>query len=399
MSAQRQAFEATVAELMEQAQCFASRWALVDSPFDSGGMLADAESAKTDLRKKIEAAISQQAPVSAKTELYRAAIDCEHIISQDRIELFYDDEKPGNNALNQLHRRLDAAIAQSRAQVVPAEPVGYVMQDAHGDIVYGWSVEQDKTLLLDVDIRYPGNAPHEWRPVYLAAPAVSDPAEADLGLMASLADILDGKDLGDGVSVDPWESLRRRVLSLMAAAPSAPIEPTPPTATSGWATVPIDPTPAMVDAAMRETTACDEDFRCEDSRRDFRVGYRAAVSAAPAEPTPEAPDKVALWRHGAMSGVQPTPDQIQAAEALPEPSRSVVSAAWGLEMTDAQIDALGEPTGVLHRDDGYYSWTKGREPERRSGDTYRMDFFTRADVRAIVRAAIAASKPAAEVKS
>jgi hypothetical protein len=38
--------------------------------------------------------------------------------------------------------------------------------------------------------------------------------DADLGLMASLQDILDGKDTGEGVCPEPWESMRRRVLAL-----------------------------------------------------------------------------------------------------------------------------------------------------------------------------------------
>lgn len=41
---------------------------------------------------------------------------------------------------------------------------------------------------------------------------------AACGMMGALAEILDGKDDGAGVSNDPWETLRRRVLALMAKA-------------------------------------------------------------------------------------------------------------------------------------------------------------------------------------
>lgn len=43
-----------LAAIMEQAQVFASTYALIGSRFDTGQFLEDAEEAKTDLRKMIE---------------------------------------------------------------------------------------------------------------------------------------------------------------------------------------------------------------------------------------------------------------------------------------------------------------------------------------------------------
>lgn len=67
-----------------------------------------------------------------------------------------------------------------------------------------------------------------------------------------------------------------------------PVRPQP-VATHGWLLVPQEPTEAMVDAAMRDTTACDADFRDDDLRRDMRVGYRAMVATPPAAHAVEAP--------------------------------------------------------------------------------------------------------------
>lgn len=44
-----------VDEIMEQAQVFASAWSLVGGRFDNGNMLTEAEEAKSELRKMIEA--------------------------------------------------------------------------------------------------------------------------------------------------------------------------------------------------------------------------------------------------------------------------------------------------------------------------------------------------------
>lgn len=46
--------------------------------------------------------------------------------------------------------------------------------------------------------------------------------EDDIGCTASLQDILDGRDTGEGVANPPWEPLRRRVLGLVAGAPAIP---------------------------------------------------------------------------------------------------------------------------------------------------------------------------------
>lgn len=54
-----------------------------------------------------------------------------------------------------------------------------------------------------------------------------------------------------------------------------------------------------------------------------------------------------------------------------------------------------EPSGLLHRDDGYYTWTKGREPERGSGGVFCVPFFTEADVRAAIAADHARAVPVA----
>jgi len=42
--------------------------------------------------------------------LYRVAINCPHEIDRDKIVLHFDPKQPGHNALNQLGRRLKAAV-------------------------------------------------------------------------------------------------------------------------------------------------------------------------------------------------------------------------------------------------------------------------------------------------
>lgn len=87
---------------------------------------------------------------------------------------------------------------------------------------------------------------------------------------------------------------------------------------AGWKPVPLEPTQEMEDAAMRETTACDEDFRDEDARIDFRVGYRAALAAAPA--------------------VQPT-------EAKEQPAEAVAPSTWSNYVADMIGAYLKWPVG------------------------------------------------------
>lgn len=48
----------------------------------------------------------------------------------------------------------------------------------------------------------------------------------------------------------------------------------------GWQLTLVEPTKAMVDAAM-DATKCVEDFQNEEARLDFRIGYKAALAAAP----------------------------------------------------------------------------------------------------------------------
>ena len=56
----QQALDAKVADLMEQAQVFASTWASVDGPFDDGNTMQRAEDEKVNLEAAIRAAIAQQ---------------------------------------------------------------------------------------------------------------------------------------------------------------------------------------------------------------------------------------------------------------------------------------------------------------------------------------------------
>ena len=49
----------TVDEIMEQAQLFASTWALINSRFDNGDLLSIANDAKVELRVMVEAALSK----------------------------------------------------------------------------------------------------------------------------------------------------------------------------------------------------------------------------------------------------------------------------------------------------------------------------------------------------
>ena len=58
----------TVDEIMEQAQLFASTWALINSRFDNGDLLSIANDAKVELRVMVEAALSKQAAHVAELE-------------------------------------------------------------------------------------------------------------------------------------------------------------------------------------------------------------------------------------------------------------------------------------------------------------------------------------------
>lgn len=56
--------------------------------------------------------------------ILKAITSCGHTIDAETVELHYDPKQPGNNALNQLHRRIRAALAQAApaqasAAVVP----------------------------------------------------------------------------------------------------------------------------------------------------------------------------------------------------------------------------------------------------------------------------------------
>ncbi|MGD1323550.1 hypothetical protein ACNHE5_01080 [Pandoraea pnomenusa] len=55
-------------QIMEQAQVFASAWSLVGGCFDSGSMLAEAESAKAELRAMIEKALAAAPTTAAQSE-------------------------------------------------------------------------------------------------------------------------------------------------------------------------------------------------------------------------------------------------------------------------------------------------------------------------------------------
>lgn len=66
----------------------------------------------------------------------------------------------------------------------------------------------------------------------------------------------------------------------LPAAPGASPPPAALAVPAGMALVPVEPTEAMEDAAMREITDCAEDFADPDFRVDFRVSYRAAIAAA-----------------------------------------------------------------------------------------------------------------------
>jgi hypothetical protein len=67
-------------------------------------------------RAAVESLASADEGVPARGDLLKAAINCEHVISQDSIKLYFDPSEPGTNALNQLGNRLQAALsAQSTA--------------------------------------------------------------------------------------------------------------------------------------------------------------------------------------------------------------------------------------------------------------------------------------------
>jgi hypothetical protein len=53
-------------------------------------------------------------PVMPEPDRYKAAINCEHHITDNVIRLIHDPSQPGHNALNQLGNRLEAV---ERAQL------------------------------------------------------------------------------------------------------------------------------------------------------------------------------------------------------------------------------------------------------------------------------------------
>ena len=53
--------------------------------------------------------------------VFKAAINCAHEIDSDQIVLHFDSKREGNNALNQLHRRLDAALSAQSAELAAAK--------------------------------------------------------------------------------------------------------------------------------------------------------------------------------------------------------------------------------------------------------------------------------------
>lgn len=60
----------------------------------------------------------------AADRAFNAAWQCPHEIDKDSIVLFFDPKQPGHNALNQLHRRIETALAASApSQAKPATPI------------------------------------------------------------------------------------------------------------------------------------------------------------------------------------------------------------------------------------------------------------------------------------
>lgn len=61
--------------------------------------------------------------MSAETlteQIFQAVLACPHTIIADEVTLRHDSRRPGHNALNQLHRRIDAAVKSAMEQG-PAE--------------------------------------------------------------------------------------------------------------------------------------------------------------------------------------------------------------------------------------------------------------------------------------
>src|ERR1041385_8953158 len=76
--------------------------------------------------------------------IIHAVTACGHSIDSNRIVLHFDAKKPGHNALNQLHRRILAAIALDRAA------------RAQGDVG-----RLGKGMPLDLNLRALANQPKE----------------------------------------------------------------------------------------------------------------------------------------------------------------------------------------------------------------------------------------------
>lgn len=67
----------TIDEIMEQAQVFASGWAMVGSRFDDGGALDEAEGSKVVLRYMIAAALAEARREGAEAMRTQCALVCD----------------------------------------------------------------------------------------------------------------------------------------------------------------------------------------------------------------------------------------------------------------------------------------------------------------------------------
>ena len=67
-------------------------------------------------------------PITLHDAILTAVSSCGHSIDAESVTLYFDPKQPGHNALNQLSRRIEAAVLADRALNATAQ--GMVLPDA-----------------------------------------------------------------------------------------------------------------------------------------------------------------------------------------------------------------------------------------------------------------------------
>lgn len=147
-------------QIMEQAQVFASAWSLVGGCFDSGSMLAEAESMKAELRTMIEKTLAAAPTPAAQSALRDDQI--RELVNQLRdTAIQFRDAK-------QLRARIAGIIVpvlKSAAQSAGQEAVAWAVYSGIGEM-RKHSVHSEKAAAVEVASSIKSNT--EVRPLYAA---------------------------------------------------------------------------------------------------------------------------------------------------------------------------------------------------------------------------------------